>query len=110
MEKGYCFIDGSSKLITCYGVFDSSTTKNTIDVLTRGFCEYGTLREILTDHGTHFVPAWGWDLSHHSFKEFLDHNDIRHAVAWVKHPQTNGKIKQFFSEVERRIKRWGSFH
>lgn len=77
-------------------------------VLTRGFGEYGTPREILTDHGTQFVSAWDRELSHHTFKEFLDHHGIKHIVARVKHPQTNGKIERFFGEVERRIRRIGS--
>ncbi|MDP3562957.1 MAG: DDE-type integrase/transposase/recombinase, partial [Methanoregula sp.] len=51
------FIDDSSRLITCYGVFDYPTTQNTITVLNQGFREYGTPREILTDHGTQFVSA-----------------------------------------------------
>jgi putative transposase len=102
------FIDDSSRLITCYGVFDSPTTENTIAVLTQGFREYGTSREILTDHGTQFVSAWDRDLSHHSFKEFLDQHDVRHIVARVKHPQTNGKIERFYGEIERRIKRSSS--
>jgi len=40
------FIDDSSRLITCYGVFDSPTTENTISILKQGFREYGTPREI----------------------------------------------------------------
>jgi putative transposase len=102
------FIDDSSRLITCYGVFDSPTTENTIAVLTQGFRDYGTPREILTDHGTQFVSAWDQDLSHHSFKEFLNQHDVKHIVARVKHPQTNGKIERFYGEVERRIKKSGS--
>ena len=51
------FIDDSSRLITCYGVFTAPTTQNTIAVLTRGFRDYGIPREILTDHSTQFVSA-----------------------------------------------------
>jgi putative transposase len=81
--------------ITRYGVFDSPITENTIAVLTQGFRKYGIPREILTDHCTQFVSAWDRDLSHHTFKEFLDQHGIRHIVARVKHPQTNGKIERF---------------
>jgi transposase InsO family protein len=59
-----------------------------------GVHEYGTPREILTDHGTQFVSVWDRDLSHHSFKDFLDLNNINHIIAQVKHPQTNGKIER----------------
>ena len=102
------FMDDSSRLITCYGVFDSPTTENTITVLNQGFREYGTPREILTDHGTQFVSARNREHAHHTFGNFLDHYNIKHILAGVKHPQTNGKIERFFGEVERRIKKFGS--
>ena len=89
-------------------VFDSPTTENTLSVLQQGFAEYGTPREILTDHGTQFVAACNREHAHHTFKEFLDQNGIKHIVATVKHPQTNGKIERFFGEVERRIGKFGS--
>jgi putative transposase len=102
------FMDDSSRLITCHGVFDSPTTQNTILVLEIGFAQYGTPREILTDHGTQFVSARDRDEAHHTFKEFLDKHEIKHIVARVKHPQTNGKIERFFGEVERRIQKFRS--
>jgi putative transposase len=98
------FIDDSSRLITCFGIFESPTTENTITVLNQGFREYGTPREILTDHGTQFVSAWNRDLSHHSFKDFLDKNNINHIIARVKHPQTNGKIERWFGLLEQKLK------
>ena len=96
------FIDDSSRLITCYGMFDSPTTENTITILNQGFREYGTPRDILTDHGTQFVSAWDRDLSSHSFKDFLDKNEINHIIARVKHPQTNGKIERWFGLLEQK--------
>jgi putative transposase len=102
------FIDDSSRLITCYGIFDSPTTENTLTVLNQGFREYGTPREILTDHGTQFVSVWDCDLSHHSFKDFLDKNNINHIIARVKHPQTNGKIERWFGLLEQKLKLFNS--
>jgi putative transposase len=102
------FIDDSSRLITCYGIFDSPTTDNTITVLNIGFREYGTPREILTDHGTQFVSARDREHAQHTFKDFLNQHEIKHIIARVKHPQTNGKIERFFGEVERRIRKFGS--
>jgi len=102
------FMDDSSRLITCYGVFDSPTTENTITVLTQGFREYDTPREILTDNGTQFVSARDREHAHHKFGEFLALHNIRHIPTGIKHPQTNGKIERFFGEVERRIGKFGS--
>ncbi len=33
------FMDDASRFITCYGIFDSATTENTIKVLRRGFAD-----------------------------------------------------------------------
>jgi putative transposase len=57
-----------------------------------GFTQYGTPREILTDHGTQFVSARDRDEAHHTFKEFPGRHGIKHIIARVKHPQTNGKL------------------
>ncbi len=35
-------------------------------------------------------------------------NGVKHIVARIKHPQTNGKIERFFGEVERRVEKFGS--
>lgn len=89
------FMDDSSRLVTCHGVFDSPTTRNTILVLEMGFTRYGIPREILTDHGTQFVSAREREVAQHTFKAFLDQHGIKHIVARIKHPQTNGKIERF---------------
>ncbi len=46
------FMDDSSRLITCYEVFDRPATEHTIQVLEKGFQEYGVPREILTNNGS----------------------------------------------------------
>jgi putative transposase len=90
------FMDDASRLITCYGVFNSATTENTIKVLKRGFAGYGIPKKILTDHGTQFVAAKSREKAKHRFKEFLVGNGVKHIVAKINHPQTNGKIEKFF--------------
>jgi len=102
------FMDDASRLITCYGTFDTPTTANVIAVLEKGFQEYGMPDEILTDHGTQFVASRNREEANHTFKEYLREKGIRHIVAGINHPQTNGKIERFFGEVERRIKKFGS--
>ena len=84
------FMDDSPPLITCYGGFNSPTTDNAIIILNQGFREYGTPREILTDHGTQFVSARDREDAQHMFKDFLNQHESKHKVARLKHPQTNG--------------------
>ncbi|MBE8540507.1 IS481 family transposase [Geoglobus acetivorans] len=102
------FMDDASRFITCHGVFDSATTENTVRVLRKGFAEYGIPDEILTDHGTQFVAAKSRKKARHRFKEFLKENGIRHIVARVNHPQTNGKIERFFGLMEQKLSLFNS--
>ena len=57
---------------------------------------------------TQFVSARDRDNASHTFTKFLDLYGIKHIIARVKHPQTNGKIERFFGEVERRLPSFGS--
>jgi len=68
------FMDDSSRLITCYGVFDRPTTQYTIQVLEQGFLDYGVPREILTDNGSQFVSARETEIANHTFRIFMDLN------------------------------------
>lgn len=88
------FMDDSSRLITCYGVFDRPTTQYTIQVLEQGFLEYGIPRKILTDNGSQFVSAREPETANHTFRKFMEYHGIRHIRARVHHPQTNGKIEE----------------
>jgi len=97
------FMDDGSRLITCYGVFNNATTANTIKVLRKGFAEYGIPDEILTDHGTQFIAAKNRSKAKHSFKKFLEKNGVRHILARINHPQTNGKIERFFGLMEQKL-------
>jgi len=97
------FIDDSSRLITCYGVFKKATASNTVDVLKQGFDKYGIPDAIVTDNGTQFVPVKSNDPMAHEFTGFLKRNGVKHIRAHPSHPQTNGKIERTFEEVGRRI-------
>ena len=96
------FMNDASRRIMCYGIFDKATTENAIAVLKKGFEEFGKPDEILTDHGTQFVASRKDKKGYakHKFGAFLEENGIRHILARVHHPQTNGKIERFFGLLE----------
>ena len=37
------------------------------------------------------------------FEKYLVANDIKHLLARVRHPQTNGKIERLFGEFNRKL-------
>jgi len=64
------FMDDASRLVTCFGVFDEATTEK-LSSAEGWLRKYGIPDEILTDHGTQFVPARSRDSASHKFKEFF---------------------------------------
>ena len=78
--------DDTFRVITCYGVFDSPTTENTLSVLQQGLLSMAIPNEILIDPGAQFVTALDREHAHHTVKEFLDKNRIKHMVVILKHP------------------------
>ncbi|MCK5024381.1 MAG: transposase family protein [Thermoplasmata archaeon] len=85
-------------------MYDNATTENVIQTLESGFEEFGYPREILTDHGTQFIACKKDKKgnSKHRFPEFLETRGIKHILARVHHPQTNGKIERFFGTLEQK--------
>ena len=105
-DKAYwliAFIDDSSRLITCYGVYEHATAANSVEVLKKGFNEYGIPDAIVTDNGTQFVPLNSNDPESHEFVGFLKKNGVQQIRSHPSHPQTNGKIERTFEEVNRRM-------
>lgn len=93
------FIDDASRFITGVGIFDSANTENALLVLNQAVKEYGCPRELISDHGTQFTS----DL----FQQRLKDLKIKHVMARVKHPQTNGKMERWFQTFEKTTKHFG---
>ena len=76
--------------------------------------DYGDIRrirEVITDHGTQFF-ANKMDKNGESecaFDTFLAKNEIKHILARVKHPQTNGKIEKWYHTYEKSRKLFNNF-
>ena len=109
LDDGRWFIayqDDASRLITGWGVFDHATTENAIAVLEKAIKEHGKPASVLTDHGSQFYANESESkkkgTSQYELK--LAELDIRHILARVKHPQTNGKLERFHGELQRKMK------
>ncbi|NTV27210.1 MAG: transposase family protein [Methanothrix sp.] len=114
-NKEVCVVlDDSSRFILAGGEYSDATGENSIDLVRKALDEYGKVRkiqEVITDHGTQFF-ANKTDKNGESesqFSAFLAKNEIKHILARVKHPQTNGKIEKWYHTYEKSRKSFDDF-
>jgi putative transposase len=104
------YMDDASRLIMAHGVFQEETADNALLVLRRAIVKYGCPRRILTDHGTRFYSNEG-ELKEKGisrFEAFLAERGIRHILARVNHPQTNGKLERFYGFYDQKRHQFSS--
>jgi len=101
-----CYQDDASRFIVHYGIFANATSENTITVLREAIAKHGRPASILTDHGSQFYANQP-ECKKRGASEFemeLVKLEIRHILARVNHPQTNGKLERFHGEIQRKQK------
>ena len=113
--KEVCVVlDDSSRFILAGGEFVAATGEASIYLVRKPLEDYGEIRkisEVITDHGTQFF-ANKTDKnggSESAFSAFLAKNEIKHILARVKHPQTNGKIEKWYHTYEKSRKSFDDF-
>ena len=91
------YIDDRTRLITSFGLFKRATAENSIALLKAAIAEYGKPKSIMTDHGPQFYANKEEAKQENTqFRIVLDALGIKHYVARVNRPQTNGKVERFF--------------
>lgn len=91
------YIDDRTRLIVSFGVFKRATAENTIALLKSGIAEYGKPKAIMTDHGgQYYANHPNADQQNTLFGSTLSVLGIKHYLARVNRPQTNGKVERFF--------------
>lgn len=103
-EQIVVFEDDASRFITGFGVFRNATAKNSSEVLKRAVAEWGTLKEIVSDHGVQFtsIPRETCENPEkNEFQKTLEDLKIRHIKDRIKHPQTNGKVERLFFTLKK---------
>ena len=91
------YIDDRTRLITSFGLFKGATTDNSIALLKSSIASYGKPKSVMTDHGSQYYANKGSILQANTpFRIALDALGIKHYVARVNRPQTNGKVERFF--------------
>ena len=90
-------MDDRTRLITSYGLFKSANADNTIALLKFGIANYGKPKSVMTDHGSQYYANHpNAEQQNTQFKIVLDALGIKHYIARVNRPQTNGKAERFF--------------
>jgi len=91
------YIDDRTRLITCFGVFQNATAENSIALLRSGIAEYGKPKAVMTDHGSQYYANHpNAEQENTLFRQTLDPLGIKHCLARINRPQTNGKVERFF--------------
>jgi putative transposase len=91
------FIDDRTRLVVSSGIFTRATSENTIALLYEGIAKYGKPAAIMTDHGgQYYANHPNANQQNTLFGNTLDMLGIKHYLARVNRPQTNGKAERFF--------------
>lgn len=90
------YIDDKTRMITSYGLFKKASVENTIAMLKSGIAEFGKPKSVMTDHGVQYYTNHAVTQENNQFKQTLNLLGIKHYVARIGRPQTNGKVERFF--------------
>lgn len=91
------YLDDRTRLITSFGLFKRASAENTIGLLKAGIAYYGKPKSIMTDHGSqYYANRPDAQEQNTQFRITLNVLGIKHYVARVNRPQTNGKVERFF--------------
>ena len=105
LKDGRWFIayeNDAARYLPAYGVFEKATAANAVAVLHVGIERHGRPASIMTDHGSQLFAneAEGRRRGEAAFEAELRRLGIRHVMARIAHPQTNGKIERVHKEIE----------
>ncbi len=90
------YLDDRTRLVTSFGLFSNANTDNTLALLKTGIACYGKPKCVMTDHGSQYYANKGETQENTQFRIALNALSIKHYVARVNRPQTNGKVERFF--------------
>lgn len=91
------FLDDKTRLVTSFGVFKRASSENTIALLKTGIASFGKPKMIMTDHGSQYYANHPNATQENTeFRIALDALGIKHYLARINRPQTNGKVERFF--------------
>ena len=97
--------DDASRKVLAWGAFESAMAANAMTVLDKAIARYGVSLSVLSDHGSTLCDneSGGRAKGEGRFEKYLREKGIRHILARVNHPQTNGKLERVHGEIERKL-------
>jgi putative transposase len=91
------YLDDRTRLITSFGIFSRANAENSLCLLKTGISSHGKPKSIMTDHGsTYYANKAEPQDQKTQFRITLDALGIKHYLARINRPQTNGKVERFF--------------
>ena len=90
------YIEDKTRLVTSFGLFKRATADNSIALLKSAIGAYGKPKSVMTDHGSQYYTSHAESQENNKFRQTLVLLGIKHYVARVNRPQTNGKVERFF--------------
>ncbi len=104
------YLDDASRYVVGWGLFPEATSERAVEVLKEAIRKHGRPASILTDRGAQFYANESEERERGAtlFERFLVEEGIRHVLARVSHPQTNGKVERFFRTVKDKLAEFGS--
>ena len=91
------YLDDKTRLVTSFGLFRNGNAENSIALLKAGIALYGKPKCVMTDHGSQYYANHpNAEQENTEFRKELNLLGIKHYLARVNRPQTNGKIERFF--------------
>jgi len=91
------YLDDRTRKVTANSLCKHATAKNSIAILRSGIAENGKPKAVMTDHGSQFYANHpNAKQENTEFRKTLNILGIKHCLARVNRPQTNGKVERFF--------------
>jgi len=100
----FLIIDDHSRFIIGFKLMPSPNTEDALDLLDECIGKHGPPREILTDHGVQFYST---NNGISTFEMFCEEMGIKHIMASIRHPQTNGKVERKIGVVSEHLELHG---
>lgn len=95
------FEDDATRLIVGWGLFDSATAENSLQVFAVATAKWGVPRQLLTDNGSQFCNTHDKHDERHAFHEGVTLAGCEHIFTRPAHPQCNGKLEKLNHTIQK---------